>query len=90
MLASCSATLRLSAVSKTYSEYFAYHGAEHKSISALEADAALDAERQCSNSIPRIRAAARRFLLQSMLTSTAVYAAVGNRTPLGASAPGSP
>jgi uncharacterized protein YqhQ len=67
---------------KDVQRIFAYHGAEHKSISALEAGAALDATsvQEFDTAHPRCGTA---FLLQSMLTSTAVYAAVGNRTPLG-------
>lgn len=67
---------------KDVQRIFAYHGAEHKSISALEAGATLDAEsvQQFDTAHPRCGTA---FLLQSMLTSTAVYAALGNRTPLG-------
>jgi uncharacterized protein YqhQ len=61
---------------------FAYHGAEHKSISALEAGAALEpaSVQQFDTAHPRCGTA---FLLQSMLTSTAIYSLVGKRAPLG-------
>lgn len=61
---------------------FAYHGAEHKSISALEADAALtpDSVQQFATAHPRCGTA---FLLQSMITSTAVYSFIGSRSPFG-------
>lgn len=61
---------------------FAYHGAEHKSISALEAGAALEpaAVQEFDTAHPRCGTA---FLLQSMLTSTLVYSLVGRRSPLG-------
>ena len=61
---------------------FAYHGAEHKSISAWEADEPLTPEsvQQFDTPHPRCGTA---FLLQSMLTSTAVYAFIGSRSPLG-------
>lgn len=61
---------------------FAYHGAEHKSISALEAGKELTPEsvQQFDTPHPRCGTA---FLLQSMLTSTAVYTFVGTRSPLG-------
>ncbi len=61
---------------------FAYHGAEHKSISALEAGAELvPASVQAFDTAhPRCGTA---FLFQSMLTSSIVYGLVGNRTPLG-------
>lgn len=67
---------------KEVQRVFAYHGAEHKSISALEADAALEpaAVQQFDTAHPRCGTA---FLLQSMLTSTVVYAIMGKRTPLG-------
>jgi uncharacterized protein YqhQ len=67
---------------KEVQRVFAYHGAEHKSISALEADAPLTPE-----SVQRFKTAHPRcgtaFLLQSMLTSSVVYGVVGGRTPLG-------
>jgi uncharacterized protein YqhQ len=61
---------------------FAYHGAEHKSISALEAGAALEpaSVQQFDTAHPRCGTA---FLLQSMLTSTAIYSIIGKRAPLG-------
>lgn len=61
---------------------FQYHGAEHKSISALEADADLApaSVQQFGTAHPRCGTA---FLLQSMLTSTLVYGLVGSRSPLG-------
>jgi uncharacterized protein YqhQ len=67
---------------KDVQRVFAYHGAEHKSISALEAGAELTPAdvQQFDTAHPRCGTA---FLLQSMLSSTLVYAAVGNRTPLG-------
>jgi uncharacterized protein YqhQ len=74
----------LSAISrvKEVQRIFAYHGAEHKSISALEADAPLTPEsvQRFATAHPRCGTA---FLLQSMLTSTAVYAFIGSRSPLG-------
>jgi uncharacterized protein YqhQ len=67
---------------KEVQRVFAYHGAEHKSISALEAGAPLTPE-----SVQRFKTAHPRcgtaFLLQSMLTSSVVYGIVGSRTPLG-------
>jgi uncharacterized protein YqhQ len=67
---------------KEVQRVFAYHGAEHKSISALEADAPLtpEAVQRFQTAHPRCGTA---FLLQSMLTSSVVYGAVGGRTPLG-------
>jgi uncharacterized protein YqhQ len=67
---------------KEVQRIFAYHGAEHKSISALEADVALEpaAVQQFDTAHPRCGTA---FLLQSMLTSTVVYAMVGKRLPFG-------
>jgi uncharacterized protein YqhQ len=67
---------------KEVQRVFAYHGAEHKSISALEADAPLtpEAVQRFQTAHPRCGTA---FLLQSMLTSSVVYSVVGNRTPLG-------
>ncbi len=67
---------------KEVQRIFAYHGAEHKSISALEASASLDpaAVQQFGTAHPRCGTA---FLLQSMLTSMAVYGLVGKRAPLG-------
>jgi len=67
---------------KEVQRIFAYHGAEHKSISALEADAELTPEsvQQFDTPHPRCGTA---FLLQSMVTSSVVYGLVGNRTPLG-------
>jgi uncharacterized protein YqhQ len=67
---------------KEVERIFAYHGAEHKSISALEAEAPLtpEAVQQFDTAHPRCGTA---FLLQSMLTSTAVYAFIGSRSPLG-------
>jgi uncharacterized protein YqhQ len=61
---------------------FAYHGAEHKTISALEAGEPLTpvAVQQFDTPHPRCGTA---FLLQSMLTSTALYSVVGKRAPLG-------
>lgn len=61
---------------------FAYHGAEHKSISALEAGAELvpTSVQAFGTAHPRCGTA---FLFQSMLTSSIVYGIVGNRTPLG-------
>jgi uncharacterized protein YqhQ len=74
----------LSAISRLQEvqRIFAYHGAEHKSISALEADADLTPEsvQRFDTAHPRCGTA---FLLQSMLTSTAVYAFIGSRSPLG-------
>jgi uncharacterized protein YqhQ len=74
----------LSAISriKEVQRIFAYHGAEHKSISALEAEAPLTPEsvQRFDTAHPRCGTA---FLLQSMLTSTAVYAFIGSRSPLG-------
>jgi uncharacterized protein YqhQ len=67
---------------KDVQRIFAYHGAEHKSISALEAGATLDAQSVQEFDTAHARCGTA-FLLQSMLTSTAVYAAVGNRTPFG-------
>jgi len=67
---------------KEVQRLFAYHGAEHKSISALEADAELTppSVQRFDTAHPRCGTA---FLLQSMLTSTAVYSFVGSRSPLG-------
>jgi uncharacterized protein YqhQ len=67
---------------KEVQRIFAYHGAEHKSISALEAGEPLTpaAVQPFDTAHPRCGTA---FLLQSMLTSTAIYAFVGNRSPLG-------
>ncbi len=67
---------------KEVQRVFQYHGAEHKSISALEAGVALEpAEVQKFDTAhPRCGTA---FLLQSMLTSTVVYAIVGKRLPFG-------
>jgi uncharacterized protein YqhQ len=67
---------------KEVQRVFAYHGAEHKSISALEAKVALEpAEVQKFDTAhPRCGTA---FLLQSMLTSTVVYAIAGKRLPFG-------
>jgi uncharacterized protein YqhQ len=61
---------------------FAYHGAEHKAIHALEAGEPLmpAAVQQFDTPHPRCGTA---FLLQSMLTSTALYALIGKRAPLG-------
>jgi uncharacterized protein YqhQ len=67
---------------KEVQRVFAYHGAEHKSISALEAEAPLTPEsvQRFPTAHPRCGTA---FLLQSMLTSSVVYGLVGGRTPLG-------
>jgi len=67
---------------KEVQRVFAYHGAEHKSISALEADAVLEpaSVQKFDTAHPRCGTA---FLLQSMLTSTVVYAMIGKRSPLG-------
>lgn len=67
---------------KEVQRLFAYHGAEHKSISALEADRPLtpEAVQQFDTAHPRCGTA---FLLQSMLTSTALYSFLGSRSPLG-------
>ncbi|HEY8286549.1 MAG TPA: DUF1385 domain-containing protein [Chloroflexota bacterium] len=67
---------------KEVQRVFQYHGAEHKSISALEADVELaPASVQLFDTAhPRCGTA---FLLQSMLTSTLVYGLVGKRLPLG-------
>jgi uncharacterized protein YqhQ len=67
---------------KEVQRVFAYHGAEHKSISALEANVPLEpAEVQkFATAHPRCGTA---FLLQSMLTSTVVFAVVGKRLPFG-------
>jgi uncharacterized protein YqhQ len=67
---------------KEVQRVFAYHGAEHKSISALEADAELapSSVQRFSTAHPRCGTA---FLLQSMLTSSVVYSLVGGRTPFG-------
>ena len=61
---------------------FAYHGAEHKSISALEAEVPLTPEsvQVFDTAHPRCGTA---FLLQSMVTSTAVYGFIGSRSPFG-------
>ena len=67
---------------KEVQRVFQYHGAEHKSISALEAEVELaPASVQLFDTAhPRCGTA---FLLQSMLTSTVVYGLVGKRLPLG-------
>jgi uncharacterized protein YqhQ len=67
---------------KEVQRVFAYHGAEHKSISALEADVELApaSVQRFSTAHPRCGTA---FLLQSMLTSSVVYSLVGGRTPFG-------
>jgi uncharacterized protein YqhQ len=67
---------------KEVQRVFQYHGAEHKSISALEADVELApaSVQQFDTAHPRCGTA---FLLQSMLTSTVVYGLVGTRSPLG-------
>ena len=68
---------------KEVQRIFAYHGAEHKSISALEAGVELTpaSVQQFDTPHPRCGTA---FLLQSMLTSTALYAFVGSGRRLGA------
>lgn len=67
---------------KEVQRLFAYHGAEHKSISALEAEAELTppSVQRFDTAHPRCGTA---FLLQSMLTSTAVYSFIGSRSPFG-------
>jgi uncharacterized protein YqhQ len=67
---------------KEVQRIFAYHGAEHKSISALEAGKPLtpDAVQQFDTAHPRCGTA---FLLQSMVTSTAIYSFLGSRSPFG-------
>jgi len=67
---------------KEVQRVFQYHGAEHKSISALEAEVELApaSVQQFDTAHPRCGTA---FLLQSMLTSTVVYGLMGKRTPLG-------
>jgi uncharacterized protein YqhQ len=67
---------------KDVQRVFAYHGAEHKSISALEAGVPLEpaSVQQFPTAHPRCGTA---FLFQSMITSTLVYGLVGKRQPLG-------
>jgi uncharacterized protein YqhQ len=67
---------------KEVQRIFAYHGAEHKSISALEADQPLTPEsvQRFDTAHPRCGTA---FLLQSMLTSTALYSFLGSKSPFG-------
>lgn len=67
---------------KDVQRVFAYHGAEHKSISALEAGAELvpASVQSFDTAHPRCGTA---FLFQSILTSSIVYGLVGDRTPLG-------
>ena len=67
---------------KSVQRVFAYHGAEHKSISALEAGAELvpRSVQTFDTAHPRCGTA---FLFQSMLTSSLVYGLVGDHTPLG-------
>lgn len=67
---------------KEVQRIFAYHGAEHKSISALEAGVELvpEAVQKFDTAHPRCGTA---FLFQSILTSSLIYGAVGDRTPLG-------
>jgi uncharacterized protein YqhQ len=67
---------------KDVKRIFAYHGAEHKSISALEAGVELTPGEVQQFDTPHPRCGTA-FLLQSMLTSTVVYAVAGNRMPFG-------
>ena len=67
---------------KDVQRVFAYHGAEHKSISALEAGAEMvpASVQRFDTAHPRCGTA---FLFQSMLTSSVVYGLLGSRAPLG-------
>jgi len=67
---------------KQVQRIFAYHGAEHKSVHALESGAELvpAAVQRFDTAHPRCGTA---FLVQSMLTSSLIYGLLGNRIPLG-------